>query len=797
MKIRSNLVLAFFVTFSMAAVWRPCGVWADLLGPVVRITSPDPSAGLSEAGGVFGGTAVDADGVSCVRIYVFDEFQGRFTVANAKAALNASTGAWSFAVQAAQISPGGPVRLWAQAKDRQGNLSAWTLARVLVSTSSVPDTEPPELAITEPSASPVSTQGFRFAGRVSDPSGLAAVRIYVFDELRGSFTVANAAAVVDAAAGTWRFDVQASHVTPGGPVRLWVQAADTLGNTTTWQLSRVLAAGIQDLGPSLVSVQGPKLYVARRKPDGTLGPLEPFLIRGVNYSPVDPGQTVDSLAAARAHLRQSSYVGDFALMQELGANAVRTFADVGTDAVALQFLDAAYQRGLFVMVSLIDLAPAEVSAVVAAYRRHPALLGWIIGNEWNLNRFFDPARFQTLPSVAAAVEDTARLVRSLDPDHPVASSLGFSDDGFNLGPEILQHPLPSLVAAAPSVQLWGFNLYRGRSLEPFFAEWDLVKRASGFAGPVFLTEFGTDSWNFFTGRQDETLQAETDAAIWDALHRHGLGGFVMEWNDEWWKAGAPSVQSADGFRLSRTIFHPATGLALTTFLGHPDGFSNEEHYGLVDIARRRKAAFFAVRDAYALGTLITEPVPLEVTSSGSGASGWALFVKQGAPVYAGVQEGFYLGVLSRSTGTFETLRRFNTVGDPVGECQALREYSRTLSNADVVVVGVSQSGLPEGAAMGDAALRPCLEALQGLGAARALELGPRQPWALIARAGSPPSNLAEGLGAMPDTVRVSVSIELDADGDGIPDAQDPDNDNDGLTDAQERALGRDILAAGR
>ena len=805
MELRVCSRLAIVGTSQLVLTILVHSAWADALPPVVTITAPPANSVLPASGGLFAGTAVDVDGVAVVRVYVFDEFRGFFTVTNAPAVL-AST-SWSFAVPPAAVSPGGVVRLWVQAADRFGNTSPWQLRRVAVGGVALPpaDTQPPTVTITQPAGSPVSPGGFTFGGTVTDASGVSAVRIYVFDESRGVFTVSNAPAVLTGT--SWSFAIQPAAVSPGGFVRLWVQASDPVGNTSAWQLSRVLTAGTADLGPSQVSVQGTVLYVSRRRPDGTLEAPAPFKIRGVNYSPVDPGEQVDTLAAARTHLRESRYAEDFVLIQELGANTVRTFADAGTDAIATQILNAAYERKLFVMVSLMDLTPSEVTAVVNAYKRHPALLGWIIGNEWNINRFFDAQRFPALLDAAAAVEQTARLIRSLDADHPVASGLGFSDDGFNLGPEIAQHALPQLLAAAPSVQLWGFNLYRGASVEPFFAEWDLLRTLSGFPRPFLLTEFGTDSWDFSVARLNETLQADTDEFLWDELHRNCagayhanppcVGGFVMEWNDEWWKAGTPSVQDAGGFPLTRTIFHPVTGFPVATFRGHPDGFSNEEHYGLVDMGRRKKQAFFAMQRAFALGTLRTDPVGLEVTAVGNGPPGFMVFAKRGAPVYAGLQDGIYLGVLSLGTGTFETLRRFDTAGDPLNQCLALRDYVRTLSDHDVVLAAVSRSGLPDAATLRHPVVAPCADALLALGSTRVLELGPRQPWALIARAGSSPVNLAEGLATPADAVRITASVFLDADEDGIPDHLDLDNDNDGISDAAERARGTDVLDPSR
>ena len=55
---------------------------------------------------------------------------------------------------------------------------------------------------------------------------------------------------------------------------------------------------------------------------------------------------------------------------------------------ATAILDEAYRHHLMVMVTVVDLTPADVTRIVNAYYKdHPALLGWIIGNEWNLNLF--------------------------------------------------------------------------------------------------------------------------------------------------------------------------------------------------------------------------------------------------------------------------------------------------------------------------------------------------------------------------------------------------------------------------
>jgi hypothetical protein len=288
---------------------------------------------------------------------------------------------------------------------------------------------------------------------------------------------------------------------------------------------------------------------------------------------------------------------------------------------------------------------------------------------------------------------------------------------------------------------------------------------------VLITEFGTDSWNATVARVDETLQSDTDAALWREIailssatawaNPPAIGGVVMAWVDEWWKSRQqPAVQDAGGFPLVRTIFHPVTGLPMAAFQGHPDGFSNEEHYGLVDAARRKKAAFLALQQAFASAPAAPSQVTLTVTSAGNGAAGFTVIGKNGAPLYANARPGITMGVVSRASGLVLALHRFDTASDPAGQCAALNRMVRTLSSREVVLAGVAGSGIPSGGSIHDPGLRACVDALQALGAARIIEIGPDEPWALIAVAGSAAVNLSEGAGAPSETVHLSADVSL-------------------------------------
>ena len=768
--------------------------------PLIAISAPRIGEYIPVTGTLFTGTATGSSGIQLVRIYVYDYGRRAYTLLNAPAAYDSSAQQWSLAILPAYLTPGSLTRLWVQAIDGAGNASAWLFWEGMVQDSTPRDLAPPTVAILQPAASAtVAASGFLFAGTATDSSGVQLVRIYVYDYGRSMYTLVNAPALYDADTQQWNLGIQAAQLSPGMPVRLWVQAVDSVGNASAWLFreERVSSPPVETLGPSLVAISGTQMLVALRQRDGTLLTAAPMKLRGVNYSPVDAGETVSSLDDARTHMRDSRYAQDFELLQYLGANAIRTYVDMGTDGVATAILNEAYNRKLMMLVTLADVAPSEVTRVVNAYKDHPALLGWSIGNEWNLNLFFQPSRFPTVQDAAVAVEQAAQLIHSLDSNHPVVSGLGFALTQNNLGPSIAQSEFADIVALAPSVESWALNVYRSKSFDPLFFEWGLLSQR-----PMLISEFGTDGWNQQTGRLDDQLQMETAAALWEEIHRHlsashpgasCLGGFAFEWSDEWWKAGTPATQGAGGFPSAWVVHQQVSGLPLATFRGHPDGFSNEEHYGIVHMQRYLKPAFYALREAFSLTTVQQAPVQVETVSVGGGAVGYSTFSKRGQPISVVQTDGFHAVTIDRSTGTVRDMKRFDTVGNPQQACLELAAYADAVAVGDVVLLAVSQNALPNDLTMQAAPMAPCVEALGRLGGQRALEIDAQEPWALIAIAGPLPLNLAEMPGALSDTVHLTADVFLDADRDGLTDDRDSDNDGDEVFDAVERVHGTDVL----
>jgi hypothetical protein len=333
-------------------------------------------------------------------------------------------------------------------------------------------------------------------------------------------------------------------------------------------------------GPSLVEVAGRQLVVRRRQPDGSLGAPAPYRILGVNWAPACRGSG-DADRQAQFGVWKDV---DIPLIQELGANTVRVHLDFGASTAGCAVLDALHAHGLMAVVT-VDRMVADLpnaAAVVVAYRRHPAVLMWSLGNEWNVNRYF--GAFATIDDAARATETAAALIQTLDADHPVASSLGDIDIP---GLTPLAKTAEIVSTLAPSVDVWGLNVSRGASFGTLFAQWVSIS-----AKPMFLGEFGTDAFDQRAGHEDQALQAAFDIGLWDEIAarlsaddpaRVVLGGFVFELGDEWWKAGNPSAHDTGGF----------------AFAAHPDGFANEEWFGLVDIDRQKRQAYVAFQSRFA------------------------------------------------------------------------------------------------------------------------------------------------------------------------------------------------------
>lgn len=307
-----------------------------------------------------------------------------------------------------------------------------------------------------------------------------------------------------------------------------------------------------------VAVRGDQLLV-----DGS-----PYVVRGVHYGPWRPGT-----GPGRSDYPERALLAeDMALIAGLHANTIFTFDP------PRELLDVAHEHGLMVLVGFWLEWPqfaqpafvaAEDGAVrsVGELRDHPAVLGWVLGNEipsWVVTQ-------QGVDVVEARLEALHDRIREVDPVHPVTHANWPTTRGLDLS----------------FLEICAFNVYAlwppevvGRGYGNFIKD---VLQPLAAGRPLLITEFGANALE--AGIEG---QARLDRDCWQGLRAAGaVGGFVFEFADEWWK------------NYSNPKLAPAwwdRDTALDDHLAHDE--DPEEHYGLFDGERRAKPAARAVAVMY-------------------------------------------------------------------------------------------------------------------------------------------------------------------------------------------------------
>jgi hypothetical protein len=317
------------------------------------------------------------------------------------------------------------------------------------------------------------------------------------------------------------------------------------------------------------AVVGYQLMVRRRDPGGG-DSTTPYDIRGISWSPAERGgQSPGADAFVRAAAR------DLPLMQQASINTIKTYRPL-EPAV----LDECLRHGILAIITVAATAADDYAARVMALRDHPAVLMWMVGNEWNRNSLFGSCAGD---GCYARVDAIARDIKRLDPRHPVATSFAPTRD----------LPTDADLMRLPAVDVWGLNVYSQPGFFQRFQDWRLMGVRTAVRKPFFMSEYGSDAYDNRSGRVDEAAQADSLARQTREIRAQlsarnpalpCLGGTPFEWSDEWWKAGSPQTQDPGGFANA--------GVAA-------DSFANEDWWGVVDIDRRPRAAYQALQEQYA------------------------------------------------------------------------------------------------------------------------------------------------------------------------------------------------------
>jgi hypothetical protein len=214
-----------------------------------------------------------------------------------------------------------------------------------------------------------------------------------------------------------------------------------------------------------------------------------------------------------------------------GGNSIRTW---GTND-APKVLAAANQNHLTVMLGLdvarerhgFDYNDAssvaaqleKVKAEVLKYKDDPAVLVWGIGNELNLD--------YTNPKVWDAVNDIAKMIHKLDPNHPTSTVLA----------GVGKREVAYIMARCPAIDILSINTYAGLATLP------QQVRDTGWRGPYLVTEWGpTGHWEGpqtpWKASVEETSSQK--AAVYQSRYEgsvlkdraHCLGSYVFLWGQK-------------------------------------------------------------------------------------------------------------------------------------------------------------------------------------------------------------------------------------------------------------------------
>ena len=285
------------------------------------------------------------------------------------------------------------------------------------------------------------------------------------------------------------------------------------------------------------------------------GIYEKYQVKGCAFSPMPIGN-FGSIPNAIID-RSIKY------LKEMNANTIRTYS-----GASKYLLQKAAENNIHVIYGFwvntdLDLSdPNKRNNIIESFTKtvtdlkdNPAILIWNIGNEQNYvngNNSYWYSLVQELAVRAYKIEGANY--------HPVCASNG---NVYNIGNTSFRADDASLTY----MDLWGSNAYQLNFSDFFNTYRNATKK------PLVITEFGIDAYNYQSKAEYQIVQAYIDSTNWiqiSAANDICVGATVFEFTDEWWKDsnGSPFTHDFGGYPTNQ----------------HPDGYSNEEWWGVISIA---------------------------------------------------------------------------------------------------------------------------------------------------------------------------------------------------------------------
>jgi len=286
---------------------------------------------------------------------------------------------------------------------------------------------------------------------------------------------------------------------------------------------------------------------------------KPFLIKGIIYNPtpICKGYDYDFFNDTN-----KQWLIDGKLMKEAGINCVRIYSTGENLDKVKEFVNEMYTKfGIYTIVSDwlglwcypgVNYADEQfqkntkerILRIAETLKNEKGLLMWVLGNE-NSYTFSGKICFWTSPEINkikdlrqqietrakiyySFVDDVAVEIKKIDPNHPVA--LGNGEESF----------LDIASKVCDDIDILAIISYRGKKFGNLF---DHIK--TYFNKPIFISEFGADSYDSYLEKEAEDIQAEYIISQWKNIFEHTvfsknmegncIGGTLFEWSDEWWK----------------------------------------------------------------------------------------------------------------------------------------------------------------------------------------------------------------------------------------------------------------------
>lgn len=327
----------------------------------------------------------------------------------------------------------------------------------------------------------------------------------------------------------------------------------------------------------------------------------PYFVRGVCYipTPIGRGYNYDLWSDLN-----KPWLVDGKLMKEMGINTVRFYfhskdVEKGRDVIRAFYNLYGIRSAVGHYLNFWDYPPPNyglpeirarirqgVIKMVKDYKDEPGLLFWVLGNEnnYSFDRNVNPWTTDEIEAIEDPLErrnrkariyykfinDLAKEIKRLDPNHPVVMGNG-ELASIRIAKEL-----------CTDVDILGGIIYTGRTLGSF---WKRLKR--NFGKPAVMIEFGCDRYNAFTQEEAEDYQALFIKTQWMEIEKNragqsgegnSLGGFIFEWNDEWWKYN--EQYSAD-WKIHNTQGSWSNGSYY--FDAEAENNMNEEWWGIVGL----------------------------------------------------------------------------------------------------------------------------------------------------------------------------------------------------------------------